>query len=240
MKQTMQKDGQANSPFWNATEEDKTELHNLPKEERYRSHSREFSYEDIEKLEYEENQRQMKLNNEWKDKVPDDMIMMRDEIRNARYVVLGCIALYLLMTISDGDASPLSPLLEQIWPLVIVALLLPFQFLISRQFREVRWHAEEMTAVIYRKFGDCFVVSATIFERGDELVLNSETTWSDEGFHDVTSVNFHDASHASRKNTHYWIEVHRGGQRYDIFGDDWNNKRHLLATIEFLRQKISK
>ena len=240
MKQTMQKDGQANSPFWNAAEEDKPELRNLPKEELYRSQSRELSYEDIEKLEYEENQRQMKLNNEWKDKVPDDMILMRDEIRNARHVVLGCIALYLLMTISDGDASPLSPLQNQIWPLVIVALLLPLQFVISRQLREVRWHAEEMTVVIYRKFGDCFVASATILERGDELVLNSETTWSDEGFHDVTSVNFHDSTHASRKNTNYWIEVHRSGQRHDIFGNDWNNKRHLLATIDFLRQKISK
>ena len=225
-------EGQTGSPFWNVAEEDNPELRNLSKEQ---------LMELSEKWEFEENQRQEKLNNEWKDKVPDEMIMMRDEIRNARYVVLGCTALYLLMTVSDGDASPLSPLQEQIWPLVIIALLLPLQFLISRQLREVRWHAEDMTVVIYRKgfSGNCFVASATILEQGDELVLNSETTWSDDGFHDVTSVNFHDDSHASRKETHYWIEVHRGGQRSDIFGDDWNNKRHLLATIDFLRQKIS-
>ena len=225
-------EGQVGSAFWDVAEEDKPELHNLSKEQ---------PMELSEKWEFEENQRQEKLNNEWKDKVPDDMIMMRDEIRNGRYVVLGCTALYLLMTISDGDASPLSPLQEQIWPLVIVAILLPLQFLVSRQLREVRWYAEEMTAVVYRKglSGHHFVVSATILERGDELILNSETTWSDDGFHDVTSVHFHDNSHASRKLTSYWIEVHRGGQRRTMFGDDWNNKRHLLATIDFLRQKIS-
>ena len=225
-------EGQVGSAFWDVAEEDKPELDNLSKEQ---------LMELSEKWEFEENQRQEKLNNEWKEKVPDDMIMMRDEIRNGRYVVLGCTALYLLMTISDGDASPLSPLQEQIWPLVIAAILLPLQFLVSRQLREVRWYAEEMTAVVYRKglSGHHFVVSATILERGDELILNSETTWSDDGFHDVTSVHFHDNSHASRKQTSYWIEVHRGGQRRTIFGDDWNNKRHLLATIDFLRQKIS-
>ena len=125
-------EGQVGSTFWDVAEEDKPELHNLSKEQ---------LMELSEKWEFEENQRQEKLNNEWKDKVPDDMIMMRDEIRNGRYVVLGCTALYLLMTISDGDASPLSPLQEQIWPLVIVAILLPLQFLVSRQLREVRWYA---------------------------------------------------------------------------------------------------
>lgn len=229
----MDEEGQANSQFWDVVDKDKPELQTMPEGVQDGSLSREISYGELEKLEYEENQRQEKLNNEWKDKVPDDMIMMRDEIQNARYVVLGCTALYLLMTVSDGDASPLSPLQEQIWPLVIIALLLPLQFLISRQLQEVRWHAEEMTVVIYHKgfSGNCFVASATILEQGDDLVLNSETTWSDEGFHDD--------SHASRKETHYWIEVHRGGQRNDIFGDDWNNIRHLLATIDFLRQKIS-
>jgi len=226
----MDEKGQVESAFWNGVVEDKPELDKLSKEQ-----LREL----WEKEEYEKNQRQEKLNNEWKDKVPDDMIMIRDEIQYSRYVVLGCTALYLLMTISDGDASPISPLQEQIWPLVIVALLLPLQFLTSRQYREVRWHGEEMTAVIYRKWGDCFVASATKLEQGDELVLNSETAWSDDGFHDVTSVNFHDGSHASRKHTNYWIEVHRGGQRHDIFGDDWHNKRQLLATIDFLQQKIS-
>ena len=226
----MDEEGQVGSAFWDVAEEDKPDLHDLSKEQ---------LIELSEKWEFEENQRQEKLNNEWKDKVPDDMIMMRDEIRNGRYVVLGCIAFYLTGTISDGDASPLSPLEGDIWPLVIVALLLPLQFLISRQFREVRWHAEEMTVVIYRKSGGDFVASATKLEQGDGLVLNSETTWSDEGFHDVTSENFHDVTHASRKHTNYWIEVHRGGQRQNIFGDDWNNKRHLMTTIDFLQQKIS-
>ena len=221
----MSEEGQVGSEFWNVAEEDKPELHNLSKEQ-----LRELS----EKWKYEENQRQEKLNNEWKDKVPDDMIMMRDEIRNARYVVLGCIAIYLTSTISDGDASPLSPLQGQIWPLVIVALLLPLQFLISRQFREVRWHAEEMTVVIYRKSGGYFVVSATKLEQGDELILNSETIWTKEGYDD-------DGHPVNKKETHYWIEAHRGGQRFDLWGDgdDWNNKRHLLSTIDFLQQKIS-
>lgn len=225
-------EGQTSSPFWDVAEEDKPDLQNLSKEQLIAL---------SEKWEKEENQRQEKLNNEWKDKVPDDMIMMRDEIQYARYIIIGGVVLYLTGTISDGDSSPISPLQEQIWPLVIVAILSLLQFLVSRQLREVRWYAEEMTAVIYRKglSGDHFVVSATILERGDELILNSETTWSDDGFHDVTSVHFHDNSHASRKQTSYWIEVHRGGHRRTIFGDDWNNKRHLLATIDFLRQKIT-
>lgn len=218
-------EGQVGSAFWDVAEEDKPELDNLSKEQ---------LMELSEKWEFEENQRQEKLNNEWNDKVPDDMIMMRDEIRNGRYVVLGCTALYLLMTISDGDASPLSPLQEQIWPLVIVAILLPLQFLVSRQLREVRWYAEEMTAVVYRKglSGHHFVVSATILERGDELILNSETIWTKEGYDD-------EGHPVNKKETHYWIEAHRGGQRFGTFGDDWNNKRHLLATIDFLQQKIS-
>ena len=136
------------------------------------------------------------------------------------------------MCIRDsGDASPISPLQEQIWPLVIVALLAPLQFLISRQYREVRWHAEEMTAVIYRKgiFGklSSFVASATKFERGDELVLNSEThAWTNS-----------DGGHEN--STQHWIQVHRDKQQCDTFARDWNNQRHLLETIDFLRQKIS-
>ncbi|MGB1366240.1 MAG: hypothetical protein ACPG64_07620, partial [Candidatus Poseidoniaceae archaeon] len=74
----MNDEGQTGSPFWNVAEEDNPELRNLSKEQ---------LMELSEKWEFEENQRQEKLNNEWKDKVPDDMIMMRDEIRNARYVV---------------------------------------------------------------------------------------------------------------------------------------------------------
>ncbi len=115
----MDEEGQVGSAFWGVAEEDKPERHSLSKEDRYKSQSRELSYADIEKLEYQENQRQEKLNNEWKDKVPDDMVMMRDEIRNARYVVPGCTALYLLMTISDGGCITTS-IQEQIWPLVIV------------------------------------------------------------------------------------------------------------------------
>ena len=221
----MDEEGQVGSAFWDVAEEDKPERDNLTKEQ---------LLELSEKWEYEENQRQAKLNDEWKDKVPDDLIMMRDEIRNGRYVVPGCTALYLLMTISDGDASPLSPLKEQIWPLVIVAILLALQFLVSRQFREVRWYAEEMTAVVYRKGlpGHEIVVSATILERGDDLILNSETIWIEEG-HDDGGLP------VNKKETHYWLEVHRSGQRFDTFGNDWNNKRHLLATIDFLQQKIS-
>ncbi|CAI8315425.1 MAG: Uncharacterised protein [Candidatus Poseidoniaceae archaeon] len=230
----MNEEGQAGSAFWNITEEGKSELHNELEKERHGSHSREISYGEIERLESEENKKQTKLNNEWKDKVPDDLIMMRDEIRNGRYVILGCIALYLLMTITDGDASPLSPLQQQIWPLVIVAILLPLQFLVSRQLREVRWYAEEMTAVVYRKglFGHHFVVSATILERGDELILNSETIWTEEGYDD-------DGHPVKKRETLYWVEVHRGGQRFDTFGNDWNNKRHLVSTIDFIQQKVS-
>ena len=135
------------------------------------------------------------------------------------------------MTVTDGDASPISPLQEQLWPLVIMALLAPLHYLVSRQHREVRWHAEEMTAVIYRKgiFGasSCFVASATKFERGDELLINSEThTWTNS-----------DGEHKS--STSYWIELHRDGQQCDTFGDDWNNQLHLMKTVDFLRQKIS-
>ena len=221
----MSDEGQTGSPFWDVAEEDKPDLQNLSKEQLISL---------SEKWEKEENQRQEKLNNEWKDKVPDDMIMMRDEIQYARYIIIGGVVLYLTVTISDGDATPLSPLQEQIWPLVIVAILSLLQFLVSRQHREVRWYAEEMTAVIYRKglSGDRFVVSATILERGDELILNSETIWTKEGYDD-------DGHPVNKKETHYWIEAHRGGQRFGTFGDDWNNKRHLLATIDFLQEKIS-
>lgn len=220
----MQEEGQANSPFWNAADEDKTDLQNKQETERYGSTAPELSYEAyVEK--------QTILNDEWKDTVPDDMIMMRYEIGGAKFVYIGCTALYLLMTISDGDASPISPLREQIWPLVIIALLAPLEYLVSRQYREVRWHAEDMTAVIYHKgiFGEssCFVASATKLERGDELVLNSET-------HQWTN---NDGEHKS--STRYWIEVHRGGQQCDTFGGDWNDQRQLLATVDFLRQKIS-
>ena len=218
--QNVNEEGQTGYPFWNVAEENNPELRNL---------SKEILMDLSEKKEFEENQRQEKLNDEWKYKVPDDMIMIRDEIRNGRYVTLGCITLYLSSTIIDGDASPLSPLQGQIWLLVIVAILLPLQFLVSRQLREVRWYAEEMTVVVYRKplSGDYFVVSATILEQGDQLVLNSETIRT-EGYNgDGDTV-----------ETNYWIEVHRGGQRFGTFGDDWNNKRHLMTTIDFLQQKI--
>ena len=220
----MNEEGQAGSPFWNAAVEDKPNLNNKPEEERYGSPSPELSYEAYMK-------KQEVLNDEWKDKVPDDMIMMRDQIRGAKLVYIGCTALYLLMTVPDGDASPVSPLKEQLWPLVIVALLAPLQYLVSRQHREIRWHAQDMTVVIYRKgiFGEssCFVSSATKLERGDELVINSEThSWSNS-----------DGEHES--STQYWIEVHRNGKQCDTFGDDWNNQLHLMETVDFLRQKIS-
>lgn len=224
MEVIMQEEGQTDSPFWIAGEEDNSDLQDKTKAEQHGSASPGLSYEKyMEKLTI--------LNEEWKDKVPDDMIMRRDEIRNVKYVYIGCTVLYLLMTVSDGDASPISPLQEQIWPLVIVALLAPLQYLVSRQYREVRWHAEEMTAVIYRKgiFGEtsCYVASATKFERGDELVLNSEThAWTNS-----------DGGHEN--STQHWIQVHRDKQQCDTFARDWNNQHHLLATIDFLRQKIS-
>lgn len=220
----MQEEGQANSPFWNAADEDKTDLQNKQETERYGSTSPELSYEAYM-------EKQTILNDQWKDTVPDDMIMMRYEIGGAKFVYIGCTAIYLLMTISDGDASPISPLREQIWPIVIIALLAPLEYLVSRQYHEVRWHAEDMTAVIYHKgiFGEssCFVASATKLEPGDELVLNSEThQWRNN-----------DGEHKS--STSYWIEVHRGGQQCDTFGGDVNDQRQLLATVDFLRQKIS-
>ena len=66
--------------------------------------------------------------------------MMRDEIQYARYIIIGGVVLYLTGTISDGDASPLSPLQEQIWPSS------PYYRRHTPTSR-VRWYA----AVIYRK-----------------------------------------------------------------------------------------
>ena len=220
----MQEEGLDDTPFWNTGEREKPDFQGKIETNRYGSATPMLSYEKyIEK--------QAILNKEWKDKGPDDMIMMRDDIVGAKIVYIGCAVLYLLMTGLDGDASPISPLREQIWPLVIIALLSPLHFLISRQNREVRWHAKEMTAVIYRKgiFGasSCFVVSATKLERGDELILKSDThTWTDD-----------DGTHKS--STSYWIEIHRNGQHRETFASNWNNQNHLLATIDFLRHKIS-
>ena len=183
----MQEDGQAPSPFWNAGEEDTPDVQDEQVANGYGSASPELSFD-----KYME--KQAALNDEWKNKTSDDMIMMRDDIGGAKFVYLGCTALYLLMTVTDGDASPISPLQEQLWPLVIMALLAPLHYLVSRQHREVRWHAEEMTAVIYRKgiFGasSCFVASATKLQRGDELVINSEThAWTTSEGEQKSSTN---------------------------------------------------
>lgn len=220
----MQEEGLDDTPFWNTGEREKPDFQGKIETNRYGSATPMSSYE-----KYME--KQAILNNQWKDKVPDDMIMMRDDIVGAKIVYIACAALYILMTGLDGDASPISPLREQIWPLVIIALLSPLHFLISRQNREVRWHAEEMTAVIYRKgiFGasSCFVVSATKLERGDKLSLKSDThTWTDD-----------DGTHKS--STSYWIEILRNGQQIETFAGDWNNQNHLLSTVDFLKQKIS-
>jgi len=220
---TMQEEGQPNSPFWNAPEEGEPDSQNKQEAEQYGSVSPELGYE-----EYMEKQRA--LNEAWIDKVPDDMIMMRYEIEWAKYVYLGCTALYLLMTLSDGDATLISPLREQVWPLVVIALLALLQYTVSRQYREVRWHAEERAAVIYHKGilgkASCFIVSATKFERGDEVMVNSEThSWRNS-----------DGEH--KTFTYYWIELLRDGQQCDTFGTDWNHHHQLLATVDFLQQKI--
>lgn len=220
----MQEEGLDDTPFWNTGEQEKHDLRGKIEPDHYGSASSELSYEKFM-------EKQAILNKEWKDKVPDDMIMMRGYIQGAKFVYIGCAALYLLMTGLDGDASPISPLREQIWPLVVIALVGALDYLSSRQYRELRWHGEEMTLVIYRKgiFGpsSCFVKSATKFERGDELMLKSDTQrWTEE-----------DGTHKS--STSYWIEIHRDGQHCDTFGDDWNNQGHLFATIDFLKHKIS-
>ena len=54
------------------------------------------------------------------------MIMMRDDIVGAKIVYIGCAVLYLLMTGLDGDASPISPLREQIWLLSLLHYYLLF------------------------------------------------------------------------------------------------------------------
>jgi len=219
----MQEGGWPPSPFWNEGGDDNPNLSDEQEAEQYGSVSRELCYE-----EYME--KQTTLNAAWDDKIPDDMIMMRYEIEGAKYVYIGCTALYLLMTLSDGDATPISPMREQMWPLAIVFFLALLHFLVSRQYREVRWHAEETTAVIYHKGilgkASSFVASATKLQGGDELILNSEThSWTE-----------HEGNRKS--STSYWIELHRNGQQHDIFGVDWNHQRQLIATVDFLQQKI--
>jgi hypothetical protein len=219
----MRKERQADSPFWSVAEEERLDLQNKQEAEQYGSVSPGLCYE-----EYME--KQTALNAAWNEKVPDDMIMMRYEIESAKYVYIGCTALYVLMTLSDGDATLISPLRDQIWPLVVISLLALLQYTVSRQYREVRWHAEEKTAVIYHKGilgkASSFIVSATKFERGDELSLNSEIhSWTNS-----------DGEHKS--STSYWIELHRDGQQCDTFGADWNYQHQLLATVDFLQEKI--
>lgn len=214
------KEEPAGSRFWNVIEEDKPNLHNKSEEEGYGSPSPELSDEAFM-------EKQAELNHEWNNKVPDDTMMMRDQIRGANVVYIVCTVLFLSRYV-PFDASPIQ---EQTWPLVIIGLLAPLHYLVSRQYHEIRWHAEDMTVVIYRKglFGAAspFVSSATKLEQGDELVLNSDThTWTNS-----------DGEHKS--STSYWIEVHRNGKQCDTFGDDWNDKPHLMATLDFLRQKIS-
>ena len=215
---------QTHSAFWSAGGEDNPDSHDDQEAERYGSASPDLSYEAYM-------EKQTALNDAWIDKIPDDMVMMRYEIEGAKFVHIGCTALYVLMTLSDGDATPISPLREQMWPLAVVFFLALLQYLVSRQYREVRWHAEESTAVIYHKGilgkASCFVASATKLERGDELILNSEThSWTN--------------SDGERKSsTHYWIEVHRDGQQCNTFGGDWNHRRQLHTAVDFLRQKIT-
>ena len=75
----MQEDGQTDSPFWIAGEEDNSDRQEKQKAEQYGSASPGLSFQ-----KYME--KQTILNEEWKDKIPDDLIMRRDEVRNAKYV----------------------------------------------------------------------------------------------------------------------------------------------------------
>lgn len=216
----MEEEELVGSTFWNVVEEDKPDPSNKPEEEGYGSPSPELSYEAFM-------EKQSVLNDDWKDKVPDDMMMMRDRVRGVNVVYIVCTVLYLSRYI-PVDVSTIQ---GQTWPLVIVALVAPLHYLVSRQYREIRWHDKDMTVVIYRKgiLGESssFVSSATKLEQGDELVLNSDThAWTNS-----------DGEHESE--THYWIEVHRNGKQCATFGDDWNDQPHLMATVDFLRQKIS-
>ena len=224
----MREDGEMNSPFWNATEEKKTEFDNEIEAKNYGRFHRLFE---------KNTEEQANLNKQWRDKVPDDMIMMRGSIQGTKFVYLGCAVLYLLITGLDSDASPISPLREQIWPLVVIALVGTLDFLWSRQYIELRWHKEEMTAVIYQKgiFGpsSCFVESATKLELGDRLLLKSETTWEKDRQND-------DEYPVIKEETRYLIEVHRNGKICGRFFEDIMGKKSLWKAIDFFTQKISK
>ena len=164
------------------------------------------------------------------------MIIIRGYIQGTKFVHLGCAVLYLFITGLDSDASPISPLREQIYPLVIIALVGTLDFIWSRQYFQLRWHEEEMTAVIYQKgiFGPSsrFVESATKLDRGDQLVLKSETTWEKDRKDD-------DEYPVIKEETRYLIEVHRNGKICERFCEDLMSKRQLWKIIDFLKQKIS-
>lgn len=220
--------------FWGDSAEDETNgservvpvSENPTLEQRGKSYGSSFTERSAE-LHME---KQRLLNEDWSEP-PTDLVSIRDTIQGSIIVYLGCAGLYLLMTVPDGDASPISPLREQLWPLVVIAIVGSLHFLVSRQLREVRWYAEEMTVVIYRRgiFGAAsnYVVSATKLEQGDRLILNSEThSWTDD-----------DGS--SRTSTNYWIEIHRNNVKIGAFANDWNNKLHLLNTIDFIEKKLN-
>ena len=223
----VQQDRQGDSPFWNAAEGQKTEFINEIEAKKYGIFHRLFEKNTDE---------QTNLNKQWRSKVPDDMIIMRGYIQGTKFVYLGCAVLYLLITGLDSDASPISPLREQIWPLVVIALVGTLDFVWSRQYYQLRWHEKEMTAVIYQKgiFGpsSCFVESATKLELGDRLVLKSETTWEkdreDDGNYPVI-----------KEEAQFCIEVIRNGKICARFCEDNMSQKSLRKTIDFFTQKIS-
>jgi len=174
------------------------------------------------------------LNTAWKDKVPDDFIQFRDTIDGAKILYIFCTGLYLLMTGTDGDATPLTPLPHQRWPLVLIAIVGLLHFVVSRQTRQVRWYQQEMTLVFYRHgiFGASsqIVEYAVQLDPQDRLELKSETRIE----YDYDA----DGDQTTHRITTYWVERFRGDQQMDFSTQDWNKKRTLNQLIDFVHSKL--
>ena len=174
------------------------------------------------------------LNKAWKDKVPDDCIQFRDTLDGVNILYIFCTGLYLLMTGTDGDATPLTPLPYQLGPLVLIAIVGLLHFAVSRQTRQVRWYQQEMTLVFYRHgiFGASsqFVEYAVQLDSQDRLELKSETRIE----YDFDS----DGDQTTHRITTYWVERYRGQQQMDFSIQDWNKKRNLNQLIDFVHSKL--